>query len=327
MRARIWAVVGAAAAVVACGGGGGSEPQQQQQPPPDTKQVYSDVWGVGVAPGAEEVPIGQWPSWLREKELLPACAAGEAFYGDRCWQSVLIDIDARSVTFTNTSGQTERLAIGASLPAILGPMVSDKVGCWGSDATQPELQGWDCLSAHHAGVGYVGMRPFMFRASGFDSEVVWGSVINGPIDAGRLSAPPTRSPWAIASQIVTKDAGVAGFLVKTTFLYGFRATKPIPLFSDFEIVHNWPLSGRVRLNGTDLSLPLRLSAVETATGTTARRMPDGSPFLDVQGRTVRFTSERDVLVARETYRGAGAGLTDPDLVTSIEFHLEPLRLP
>jgi hypothetical protein len=311
MRARIWMVVGVVAAA-ACGGGGSDGPPQQQTPP-DTKEVYSDVFGIGVAPGAEEVAIGQWPSWLREKELVTACAAGEAFYADRCWQSVVIDVDARAVTFTHVSGQSERIAIGAPPPAILGPMVSGRDAC--SSTSIDDARGQNCLAPHHRNVGYVTMAELMSPQHGYVSGTVW----DAPLTPLRMSEPPTRSPWAIASQLGTTNGVVSAFLVKTTFLYGFRATKPVPLFNDYQVVHNWPLKGRVHVNGQDLVLPLNLSALAGLPGAVVR-----GAYVDLGNHTVRFKSDRNVMQARSSYGGAGAGLTDPDLVTSIEFHAAPI---
>jgi hypothetical protein len=291
----------------ACGGGGTAT----SAPAPATVAAfYSDVRGYEVEPGAEKVAVTQWPSWLHEKELLSPCNEGEISYGDRCWGSMAIDVDGGAVTFTGLGGQSERLALGDGPPAALGTMVQ---GCQGA------TDGWSCLFPHHDNTGYVYMAETGSPGWTEDSLEVWGTPIGVPSDLGR---PCKRSPWVLGTRLDTLNGAVGGFLVKTTQMYGFQATKLTPLSGDYKLMHNWSYAGTVRVGGKDVTLPAHLSDIAAATGGAVRVKGSGE-YIVLGGGKVLVASDQDVLAARAAYGGSGVGLTDGDLVTSIQFTANP----
>jgi hypothetical protein len=308
MHRYSWAVL-AAALAAACGGGSHSQTNQNNDGGTAAGTYYSDVQGFDVPAGAERVPIGQWPSWLHEKTLVSACAAGEVFYGDRCWQSMVVDVDTGKVTFSGQSGETEVLALGAPLPGILGAMVLDPV-CSGA------MQVIKCYLPYDAGnTGYV--QTTGPAAPGFDYAPVdvWGS----PITPYSLGSPLSLSPWVLGSQVQMKDGNLSGFFLRMTFLYGFKNVGQNSL-GPYEVVHNWSYQGHVTVSGQDLPLPVHLADVARATGVAAARATDGSQYIDLANRTIRFMSDHNVMDARKAYKGDGAGLSEDDLVTSVEFY-------
>lgn len=293
---------------VGCGGGGSGGAAPTPPPPPPR---YTDVLGFGVTKGAETVPVTKWPSWLHEGELVDACAPGTVFYADRCWDEVVIDVDGGSVTFTATGGKSATLAMGAAVPAELGTLVL---------LLPPQDFGGGLLSQfgpHHPNSGYVMMAGPWIDNIEFSSADVWDTPIT-PTPAAN-TRPQVRSPWALGSEIQVKDGQVSAFLVRTTLLYGFRdvGTGGLPTY---QVVHNWPIHGRLKVNGHELALPLHLGDVSAAAGDAPITSGAGVRRVDLAGGKVRLQSDRGVLEARSTYGGAGAGLTDTDLVTSVEFH-------
>jgi hypothetical protein len=151
-----------------------------------------------------------------------------------------------------------------------------------------------------------------------------------PVDStpvGSAGEPTKRSPWALGSEITLTAGSVSGFLVKTTQMYGFVATKTNPTYNDHRIAHNWSYSGSVKVNGVTLTLPITLAQVATATGVTVGTAVDGSKYIDFSSHKVRFLSQRDVILARTTWGGTGAGLSDDGLVTSVELHSDAMALP
>jgi hypothetical protein len=311
---RIAFVVLGAVVASGCGGGGGGSPD------PGGGFVathLADVRGYNVAPGAETVDFEHWPSWLHEGELVTTCPSGKISYADVCWDSMVIDVGAGSVTFTSGSS-TSSLAMGAPVPGILGTALVDS-----SHGCSPGIDAWSCVLPHHPNTGYVMMAGPVLPTMAFGSDDVWDAPIVG-MDLGRPSA---RSPWVIGSEIELESGAVGGFLVKTTQLYGLKATKETPTSADFAIVHNWSYTGSVKVNGQTLTLPLKLASVAVVAAVTPALASDGSSFVDVDGGKVRFMSDRNVTEARTRFGGGGSGLSDSDLVTSIEFNSAKLLAP
>jgi hypothetical protein len=313
---RIGWIVVAVAVTWGCGGGGGGGGKD----PGGGGFVathLADVRGYNVPAGAETVGFEQWPSWLHEGQLVTACAAGKISYGDVCWDSMVIDTDAGSVTFT-AGTSTSVLAMGSALPSILGTALVDSAhGC------RAAIDTWSCVWPHHANTGYVMMAGPVLPTMGFASEDIWDSPIVG-MDLGR---PSIRSPWVIGNEIELDSGLVGGFAVKTTQMYGLKQTKETPTTNDFVIVHNWPYTGSMKVNGVTVALPATLASIAAAAAVLPKVASDGSAYVDVQGAKVRFMSDQSVLDARTRFAGGGSGLTDTDLVTSVEFNTAALLAP
>lgn len=330
-------VVVCAIAATACGGAGGgniggntggnsggSSGGSSGGPPTRTPSpYYFDVRGYDVASGAEQVEVGRWPSWRHQFELVPACAPGEASYADRCWQRLVIDVDARAVTFAATGGETARLALGEPEPEVLGSLyVGEPDGC--RPSTEEAGPPWTCGWPHPRGAGgYVGMRGPAKVGYAYPEEDLWDLPLH-PLPKDR---PLTRTPWAIGSQIDFDEGVVGGFLVKTQLLYGFRLTTAPPFLPEYEIVHSGSYAGELVVNGTRYPLPVRLATIAAATGASIQRFILGEDeFVDLGGSTVRITADAKLAQARSKWHAAPAGVEDGGLVTSVEFHSRPVTI-
>ncbi len=328
-RLQAWMVVVCLATLVAACGGSGGRSTEPPGPPgptgptgptgpkettglanPDAGTYYDDVFAWDQAANTRtSVPFGQWPSWLHAMELVPACAKGKVFHADRCWDRLTIDVDARAVTFANAGGETTTVAMEHPLPADLGTGTS----------YDPNVDAWVIWSPQKWSKSFVDCQ-LMGPNYGYDTDGLWGGLPTGLVHT-------PRTPWALGCTLGLWE-GTPGhlttdnFIVKTTLLYGFRGIGQYPeLNDDFQIVSNWSYTGSVRIQGHDLPLPLHLADVTAVTGVKPRG-DNGATliWLDVNSYPqVTIASDTNLLALRKKYGGAGEGLTDDGLVTSIEF--------
>jgi hypothetical protein len=274
-----------------CGGG----------PTTQDGTVYSDVWGRNVAAGAEFVPIGRWPSQLDDTKLVAACAEGGVFYGDRCWDSLVIDVDARSVTFT-VGSEAETIALGAPAPSVGLVFQEERDDL--RDGARVKFFG-----QHHENVGYV-LQEHCPDSQGLVSFDLWDWLLPVPTSVA-ASYTITRSPWVTGScfEVDATTGALRAFSVRSTFFYGFRATSK----SHYEMVHSWEYRGHLRISGHDLPFPVRLADVTAVTG-----LPeDAYHQITLPGGSIRLTGNAALFEARNTYGRPGSLI---DLVTNVEFH-------
>jgi hypothetical protein len=315
MRTGFWVAAGLVGLTAACGGSGTPSGGPDGGGP---SGFYVDVVGY---PGAEPVKVTDWPSYLHPKTLMAPCSAGEVSYADDCWQTMVVDADVQKVTFAKSSGASSTISLGQPVPAALGSLTV---------VPDPILYSNGTIDNAYPGVpgpsGYVLLVGPVQQGLGWSGFNLWERDI-API---AFATPSVRTPWALAQELKLQHGAVLAFLVKTTMFYGFQVTDPSDPFTGFGVVYNWSYSGHVRVNGHDLAFPLHLADLTAVVGLAARSAQTESltKYVDLPGTpVVRFVSNGNVMGARSQYHSGGLGLSDADLVTSIEFHsvaLSPL---
>jgi len=219
--------------------------------------VYLDVFSLH---DGARVPVGKWPSQLRQGELMDACSTGKIFYSDYCWESMIIDINKQEVTFLSESGAVAKITTSQPIPSHLGTLTKIP--------KNQDVLSFNLFSQQKLNSGYLRSGECLNSFSDAKYEIstwdIWGGI--NLLEFGWREAPTFATPWATSRCFTTYSKNplevsenLLSFGVKTTFLFGAIEAKSKP--GGIALAHSWPYKGTIRIGTTNLELPVSLDKV------------------------------------------------------------------
>jgi hypothetical protein len=296
-----------------CGGGGGGGSDNGGMPPAPVNGgnnqgdqdslYYRDVRDLK---SQEPLKGGLWPSLTDPGKTLPACAEGQAFYRDECWDSTSIDLDSGSVKFSNAKGSLV-IALGAEHDKSLAFWADPKYAREDIECRLPynvdEQRGFVDFSTIRCA------EPTNIPDAFSPTPEVWPGL--SPV----VTTSP-NTPWALTPSVFVdrNSKAVTGFSVKTTFVYGYYADPD----STFKIAHNWHYRGNIILSGKSYPLPVTFETLKAQPN--VLQNSDGSLAIELNDKLVMITNADEVELVRD-HLGKGLNLspTNQKYVTGIAF--------
>ena len=242
------------------GGGGGQSPDPSHSDNPGDSETYADIYSANGV----HLKTNRLPSQLKANSDLPICQTGETYALDKCWQSITINADSKTITVENTDGKSEQLfefnkQINSNFKSLYQMKISSSFETNLCDK-QMSMYG-QCYETFANPGSFEQYFQIPYQAdAGVSTPRVSFRSIAGEWTASSL---PEVTPWVTSNEITLdkETSNAISFGVKTTFAYGLIENTSSYL-NPYKIAHYWDLNGSLIINAKQYHFPLTFSDLE-----------------------------------------------------------------